>query len=316
MKVLVSLTNKFGKSKLFPEICLLEVDSCTGNIKPIEISHPRIPSPLTGVGGLTFYQDSILFFADGCMVGQLNKDYKVINAWPVPIEQAHSIIYVDGKLYTAATNNDCIIESTPFKDRHTTYWEDNPNRKDTIHVNSVAHCCNSFYVTAFGPRKDFWHSAESGYIKNITTGEIIEQNLKQPHTLCNVNNELYYCNSATSEVCKYRSTKRLKVDSYSYVRGLAFTKKYLAVATSKGRTKSKSTGKDLVSNFTDPGNPCGHCAIHFYRRAATLDEYKHITTINLDDYGSEIFDLLPLDNFLKEPNLLRKSFNWFKESFT
>jgi len=296
MKVIVSLTNKHGKSKKYPDICLLEVSSgfwrgWGSKIKPIPTEHCRLNVPLSGIASLVAYKDGLIFFTDNYKVGWLNKQYQVEEVWTIPIKHPHSVVCIDDVLYIASTSRDCVIKSVPFKDRHEVFWKDNTGRQDTIHLNSVAHRDGEFFVTAFGPRKEFWHSAESGYVKNITTGEMVETDLKQPHTIINVKGELYFCNSATSEVCKVGDSDRLVVDPHSYVRGMAFTDKMLAVATSKGRKKSKSTGKDLITNFTDPGNPTGQCALHFFERAYKLSDYKLIRSVNLDDYGSEIFDV-------------------------
>jgi uncharacterized protein DUF4915 len=308
MRVLVSLTNKFGKSKIQPDICLLEIDSYDGKIKPIPTNHYALKNPLAGIAGLVRYQDGIIFFTDGCKIGRLDNQYQVTDVGAIPIEQAHTAVWVDDKLYIAATHQDCVIESAPFQDKHQVFWEDNGGRKDTIHLNSIAYHNGAFYVTAFGPRKDFWHSAEAGYVKNITTGEIAVSGLKQPHTLCSVMDGtypggLYFCNSSSGEVCLMGSEDRLLVDSRSYIRGMSFSDDILAVTTSKGRSKSKSTGKELVTNFTDPGQPIGHCAISFYQRASRLNDYKKIRTVLLDSYGSEIFDVLSVDGFVKKSTL-------------
>jgi len=263
-----------------------------GRVKPISTEHYKFKHPASGIASLVRYKDSLIFFTDNCMVGQLNKQYQVERVWTIPIRHSHSVVCVDDKFYIASTSRDCVVESVPFEDKHKIFWKDNPGRQDTIHLNSIAHRNGEFFITAFGPRKEFWHSADAGYVKNITTGEMVVTGLKQPHTVTNVKDELYYCNSATSEVRKVGSDYSLVVDPNSYVRGMAFTDTMLAVATSKGRKKSKSTGKDLVTNFTDPGNPTGHCAVHFYKRAEKLCDYKKVRWVNLDDYGSEIFDVV------------------------
>jgi hypothetical protein len=317
MKVLVSLTNKLGKSKLFPNICLLEIDSCNGAVKPVKLEHPNYPdlaNHLSGCTGLAFHQNTILVATFGCLYVQLNNKYQVIRVWRVPVEQAHSIISVDGKIYTASTVNDSVVESIPFQDSHNIFWaKDISNRRtDTIHVNSVAHCKGTFYISAFGPKDDLWNTARLGFIKKVPTGEVIIDSLTHPHTLTSFDGELYYCNSSTSEVCKVGSSEKLVVDPSSYARGMAFTDKVFAVATSRGRTKSKSTGKVLVNNLTHSGEPTGHCAVHFYERAPTLSKYRLIKKVNLNDYGSEIFDLLPLDGFLKKPGFLSGFKGWLK----
>ena len=302
MKVLVSLTNKHGKSRLHPDVNLVEINSETGNIKPIHLKHWMLPEPMIGIAPLVFWRDTVVFFTDGCAVGQLGPDYKLQKVWYIPVEQAHTTVCVDDKLYIAANVRDCVIESEPLNERHLVYWKDNPGRQDTIHLNSIAHHQGEFYISAFGPRQEnFWHSSREGYIQNITTGEKVVTGLRQPHSLLSYENELYYCSSSTSEVCRLGDPEdRLLVDERSYVRGLAMTPEMLVVGTSKGRKKSKSTGKDLVTNFTDPGLPVGHCAVHFYQRGPRLVDSKLLKSVVLDDYGSELFDILPVDGWVKE----------------
>jgi len=306
MRVLVSLTNKHGQSKKCPDANLLEIDSKTESITPIRLEHWLLPTPLAGVAPLVFWRDTVVFFTDGCAVGQLDQNYQLKRAWYIPVEQAHTTVCVNDKLYIAANVRDCVIESEPFDERHTVFWKDNPGRKDTIHLNSIAHHQGDFYISAFGPRKDFWHSSREGYIQNITTGDKVVTGLQQPHSLLSHGDELYYCVSAASEVRRLGDPDDcLVVDERSYVRGLAITDEMLVVGTSKGRKKSKSTGQDLLTNFTDPGLPTGHCALHFYRRGIHLQDAQLEKTVLLDDYGPEIFDILPVDGWAAE----KKSFS-------
>lgn len=308
MRVLVSLTNKHGRSERCPDINLLEVDFSDGSIKPIPLEHPRLSKPLVGVAPLVFWRDTIVFFTDGCAVGQLDRNYKLLKVWYIPVEQAHTTVCVDDKLYIAANVRDCVIESEPDKEKHTVFWKDNPGRVDTLHVNSIAHHRGDFYISAFGPRKDLWHTSDNGYIQNITTGEKVVIGLKQPHSLLSDSGKLYYCVSSRGEIQCVGSAERLKVSEHSYLRGLAMTPEHIVAGTSKGRKKSKSTGQDLVTNFTDPGKPVGHCAVHLYARKQYLDDCELLETIILDDYGSEIFDVLPLDGWLPP-----KKKSWFQK---
>lgn len=298
MRVLVSLTNKHGKSKVHPDINLVEVDFSDGSIKPIPVEHPLLPKPLVGIAPLVFWRDSIVFFTDGCAVGQLDRNYKLKKVWYIPVEQAHTTVNVDDKLYIAANVRDCVIESQPDKEQHTVFWKDNPGRVDTLHVNSIAHYQGDFYISAFGPRKDLWHTSEGGYIQNITTGEKVVTGLKQPHSLLVYGNQLYYCVSSCGEIRRLGGDDCLRVADRSYLRGLAMNDSYIVAGTSKGRKKSKSTGKDLVTNFTDPGKPVGNCAVHLYSRSFPLDTCERLKTVYLDDYATEIFDILPLDGWL------------------
>lgn len=327
MKVLVSLTNKFGNSKKDPNICLLEIDSENKKIAPILTEHENLPKQLTGIAALTYFQNQVIFFTDRCQVGILDKNYQVTKTWGIPIEYAHSAIEYDNKLYIAASSVDGVIQSDPNRNIHVSYWQANNDRKDTLHINSIARDQNNFYITGFGKRGDFWHTAQNGFIKNITTGETLIDGLKQPHTLiCYLNKPysyLYYCNSATSEVkCITTNQKNpqlsnnsLLIDSDSYVRGMCFSPdhKTLAVATSKGRKKSKSTGKDLITNFTDKGESTGHCAIHFYKSNIdypNLFDYKHFETIILDDWGIEIYDVLNVTNYF---NKHKTESSWWRQ---
>ena len=296
MRVLVSFTNKHKSEEKFYDACLVEVDSDGGVPKPIDIKHYSLKHPLAGIASLVRWRDSIIFFTDGCMVGQLDRDYHLQNVWAIPIEQAHTAVSVNDELYIAASLKDCVIRSKPLEDRHSVFWKHGLGQKDTIHLNSIAHHQGDFYISAFGPRTDFWHSAHNGYIQNITTGNKVITGLKQPHTLVSYEDDLYYCNSATSDVRKLGGDENLHIEGNGYVRGMAFDKKTLAVATSRGRKRSKSTGKNLVTNFTDPGNPTGECAIHFYQRADRLDDYQHLKTVSLSKYGAEIFDVLSVDD--------------------
>jgi hypothetical protein len=311
MKVLASFTNKHKSEEKFHNACLVEIDSQTGKTLPIDIKHYKLNHPLAGIASLVHWEDTIIFFTDGCMVGQLDVNYRLKNVWAIPIEQAHTAVCLDNDIYIAGTAKDSVIRSGFLQDHHSVFWKHGLGEKDTIHLNSIAYHKGEFYISAFGARTDFWHSAQSGYIQNITTGERVVEDLKQPHTLVSEGGYLYYCNSATSDIRKVGSDENLHIEGNGYVRGMAFGKNILAVATSRGRKRSKSTGKEIVTNFTDPGKPVGQCAVHFYTRADCLNDYQHLRTVPLGTYGAEIFDVLLVDGSEQPRNV----WNLFKSFF-
>jgi len=216
------------------------------------------------------------------------------------VHDAHSILAYNGKLYVVSTGTDEII-TYDIKDQSAInpkiFWKIESSNKDTNHINSINNIKGDFYITAFGPKAAKLHSsARNGYILNISKGTKIKKNIYHPHTLSVRNGTMYYCESSRKYFCSL-TEDLLALNGYA--RGIAWINDHIVcVATSVGRTVSKSTGQIL--NPADPGTPSGACEITIYN----IVEKKILAKIDLSEFGPEIYDLLLLDSKI---NLLEKA---------
>jgi hypothetical protein len=87
--------------------------------------------------------------------------------------------------------------------------------------------------------------------------------------------------------------QRLAVN-LGYTRGLVVTDTHLYVGISKGRTESVSTGQK-VGNSAVPRLKASRCALLTYRHnQSNLEQSELVGQVCLQDYGDEIYDILPV----------------------
>ena len=87
--------------------------------------------------------------------------------------------------------------------------------------------------------------------------------------------------------------QRLETGIGSYVRGLAYSESKLFVGNSQGRKISKSTGQPVQEGRFAGARECGVSI--FECPNGTIAQAQLKETILLNDYGSEMFDILVLE---------------------
>ena len=214
-----------------------------------------------------------------CMLVRFTTDYRVKNVWPLALVQdAHSVSVARGKVYIASSGTDSVVEFEPGA-AEKVLWRDNDFGEDTIHVNSVLWFQGCLYATAFGKKTgERWSSATEGYLLNLSTGQVVAEPIAHPHsaTVSSAREGIYWCESTHQTVCR-EDGQRLQTGS-GFTRGLIVTATHLYVGISKHR-----------GALTDP------CGIRIYeRRGDELKTSRLIASIDLSQYGQEIYDLLPL----------------------
>lgn len=295
MKFIVSICNKQrAEQAKLPDIFLFELSTKQLEPKPIALKHPDIP-PARGITGLAHYHEGILALLQikPMKLVYFNRQYKVENVWTLTLaKDGHSITVNRNKVYIASCGTDSVIEFDPDLGEKV-FWQDNGQGKDSIHLNSIAWHNGELYVTAFGSKKgELWSSADAGYLMNITSGQIITCPLYHPHSALSTNEGIYLCES--SRMAVRRVDGQSLVVGTGYTRGLFITPTHLYVGTSKGRVKSKSTGK-VIDNPADPGLMAGECKVLIYgRKKGNLESGKLIGQACLEEYAEEIYDILPL----------------------
>jgi hypothetical protein len=207
------------------------------------------------------------------------------------VRDPHSIASHEGKLYLASTGTDSVIEFTP-EDGEKVFWRASDTGTDTIHLNSVVWRNDGLWITAFGQKAGaLWRSAEQGYALNILSGTRMFGSLYHPHSLVQAGGAMWVCESATMRV---RSTAGQQITApHGYLRGLAVTDGLLCVGSTKGRTRSKSTGT-VIGNSADPGQPAGEPGVAVYELDAQGAPSKCQRFIEMSAYADEIYDILPM----------------------
>lgn len=221
---------------------------------------------------------------------QFDRNYDLIET-----TDAHSLIaYGDGFL-VADTGKNRLIKITLTNDHasinETEFWKYNDDRKDTVHVNSVASIGNQVYVTLFGTKpEEGWKEAKSGKVIDISKNKIVFGNLHHPHSITAIDETLYWLESGTGIIHKYSEKKGhepfLKLDGY--LRGMTFDKKYLYVASSGLRRKSRSTG--VINIQQSSSKEESNSWLYKINRKNGNFEKKVLSY-----YGSEIYDLHVLE---------------------
>jgi len=294
MKLLVSLCNKIVEP-IGPPF-LLEVDTVSEEITPIFLDDSRVPPPL-GFSGLCPYREGFLaaLQTEPTTLLQLSREYQVENVWTLTrVKDARSLAVFEDKIYLVSTGNDAIVEFAPDSEERI-FWRANHEGKDSIHLNSLAWHEGNLYATAFGKKKgDSWSSADAGFLQNLTTGTCLCEALMHPHSLLVADDGFYFCRSRHMSVGK-PDGQDLEI-GVGYTRGLCVSGEYIWVGVSRGRASSKSLGK-VVENPQDSGLLTGLCGVVMYRRNADdLSKSELIGAFWLEDYRTEIYDILPLEN--------------------
>jgi hypothetical protein len=295
MKLLVSLCNKESAEGLAePGVYLYAVDTEAGTREPVPTEHPDLMAA-NGMTGLCFHEGAVVGVRQRRPNQLVFLDPKTLAVEGVTSLETsmagHSMVSRDGALYLVATGLDSLLRITP--EGEAVVWQHGPGGTDSIHCNGLALHDGRLHVSGFGPKRgDLWSSAEDGFLRDVERDEIVRPGIYHPHTVSDVDGELWWCESSRMSVCN-AAGQRLEVPE-GYCRGLHVTADRLHVGTSTGRKKSESTGRIIEQN-TETGRHAGACQVLVYERDPDdLAACKLLRAIDLSDVGSEIYDLLPL----------------------
>lgn len=211
------------------------------------------------------------------------------------VKDPHSVCVHDGRFLVASTGTDEIVaydlDGGEIGDLAETFWRASGEGEDTHHVNSVASDGKRVIISAFGPRSgEFWSSAESGYIRDLSTGEVLCDGLRQPHSVRLSQGRVYFAESS-------RQTLRViggeTIVIGGYVRGCdVVSGSAVLVGSNVARRSSRSRGIVTNSNNLEEreGDVVGKCSIAYVKlQPAATREYYDITP-----FGSEIYDICAL----------------------
>ena len=139
----------------------------------------------------------------------------------------------------------------------------------------------------------------SGILMDVTTNEILCENLAMPHSPRIINNELYFLESARGKLFKWNSVKKEKELIYNFnrfIRGIKHFKGILFIAFSKIRESSKSFNKvEVKENSKNAG-----FTIFDLRTKTSFGDLLYNSTID------EIYDLNIIEGCNK-PGMVTRS---------
>jgi hypothetical protein len=204
----------------------------------------------------------------------------------------HSMLVRERGLDVVSTGTDEIVHLTmqgPHVVSEQAVWRADAHgkRADVHHLNAIGLWRGETYVSGFGRKEgSSWRSTPHGFVEAVDTGERILRDIRQPHSILDVDGALVYCQSGTSTVHVHGTGAERRLPGYA--RGLCRVQNAIFAGTSRGRQVSKSTG--LLTTRSDPGAAAGRCTL--VRLTPATLEIEAV--VELDPYGIEIYDLLPV----------------------
>jgi hypothetical protein len=209
-------------------------------------------------------------------------------------QSVHSILATDDAVWAVSTGTDEVIR-IPLdhglpQDDEAVVWRQQADgsRADMHHLNAIAFLNGELLVSGFGRKTGpLWSSANDGFVVNTATSAVLIAGIDHPHSLLPTPDGLAYCESRTRSI--HVNGRELIRGLPGYARGLCLHNGSLFVGTGVGRRVSVSTG--LVNNRDDPGELDGQCAVVRVR----ADDGARERVFDLGAFGTEIYDLLPLD---------------------
>jgi len=210
------------------------------------------------------------------------------------VKDAHSICYLDGRLYIASSGTDEIIElllnGTSIVSENV-FWRLEPDgpAMDMNHINGICTSPDGLIVTGFGRRSEETRQwASNGFVFNITRNQLLASGLEQPHSPISLGGKsIAYCESSRRTLRIAGEDRELVLPGYS--RGICQMGAELYVGTSVRRTVSRSTGAAVIQTGGGPANP-DLCTINRVSAA----EFSLLSSVTLGLGLSEIYDFLPI----------------------
>lgn len=214
-------------------------------------------TPILSTTGLCFGEDRFWCVRPGAREARLltfDQRFTLTRVDTVPgVWDAHSLARFEDGLLINDTGKNALVQIWWQGERieQRTIWQDPVEEVDRVHVNSVTAYRGAAVVSMIGPKPaDGWWHAHDGQILNITTGEVICQDLAHPHSLLVFDDVLYWVESRAKKVHAFSPERGHRVvadlaELPGYPRGLAMDERFFYVGASARRRHSKSTGLAL-----------------------------------------------------------------------
>lgn len=255
----------------------------------IDVGVPGLVSGSTGIAQSRSHVFILTHIEGNTFLSMLDKDTlkPVFSHLLHEVVDAHSLCVTDTHIFVVSTGTDEVVRydlNTNGCSQPNVIWQATNKKCDTHHLNSIVLHRDELMIAGLGPKRaELWSSATKGYIFNISQNRLIKEGIYHPHSLCVLNDEVYYCESVTQTWCSLDGTVHCSVNGYA--RGVCFVDQHtVVIGTSLGRHVSKSTR--ILKNPADPGELAGECGLTVYHRDTNQHE-----RISLSQFGTEIYDI-------------------------
>lgn len=213
------------------------------------------------------------------------------------VKDPHSIVFSDSYLYIVSTGTNEIyrikVKDYIIKNEEL-FWQ-YPGVKydhDEVHLNGITVCNDRFIATAFGKKKNSkWDAA--GHVFFTDTGEVLKENLFQPHTPLYKDTLLVFAESVTGTVYIYEQKEKSswspKIDFKvnGYARGILFYEDELLIGISSLRNVSKSRGVILKNQKEITRTSILH---------VNINDPKIRNIYDVSPFSKEIYDIISIEN--------------------
>lgn len=168
------------------------------------------------------------------------------NVW----KDLHSISYHGGTLLIASTGTDEIyrIKLDSVNPDLEVAWA--ASNESGMHINSVTKKGDSIYVTLFGERRE--GQPRCGELRNLTTGETLASDLRDPHSLIQESGsevgDFFFTESASAVLRRRGAQMDESIQLSGYPRGLIVLPDSYWVGISAWRNVSRSMGTTRQPN--------------------------------------------------------------------
>lgn len=216
----------------------------------------------------------------------------------------HSIIERNGSLFVVSSGTNAVIRFEVDNGHvisEQLHWRPDcvSSDCDEIHLNSLACIDGRIVVSHFGGRDSSGEWLHEGLVYDTERDKVIVDDLAHPHSLTQHQGHLYLADSFNGQVLIGKPNDNDgytfdKVNVGGYPRGLVVDGGDLLVAISARRLVSKSTGKVNIAPKRE-ATRSGIVRIN-------LETRQTAKCIDLQDYGSELYDLHIVSAPLPDPS--------------
>ena len=209
------------------------------------------------------------------------------------IRDVHSVAVDNGNVYLVSSEQNAVLAVDKDKlgtEKPEIVYRAHPAEVDMVHLNSLSAKNGEILVSGFGLREgERWHTARNGFIADVQTGEVLQENIYHPHSVTMAGNgEVLVCESSKGRLHNV-STGEVIFETPNYLRGIACPDdNTLLIGQSKGRYNSALP--NVIFNAADPGELVGFAGIYEY----DLHERSTRLVQDLRTFGPEIYDILLL----------------------
>jgi len=257
-----------------------------------------------GVNGIIRFKDKFIvgYQSKPTKIGIYDSEFKLLKVLLLDnVIDLHSFTIINDKLYCVSTGTNQVIEITLTNDFDISntkpfYSYGNNIKKDIYHLNSISSYNDCLYITMFGKKNNnSWKNSENGQLLRISDKKVIKTSLQQPHTVYFIDTSMSYCESKTGKFIM----DDMKYDLKNYTRGICFSDDYIFVGSSGKRIKSRSEGTINIDEATTEEESKSYISI--INRSTKVIEDK----IYLNDFGTEIYEIIFLDERFQTPGWLK-----------